>query len=98
MEQAVLKPQNLPEQSHLFAASQHAEGGPSISDLMGYAYQTNPLPGKILDAIRTNSGLQEIAVAECTEENGRLRYRGSLYVLDSDELRKYIVQEHHDTA
>jgi len=35
---------------------------------------------------------------ECTEENGRLRYRGSLYVPDSIELRLCIIQDHHDMA
>jgi len=98
MEQVVLKPQNLPEQLRLLADSPPVQGRPSISDLMTEAYQTDPLPGKILEAIRTNSGLQEITVAECTEKEGWLRYRGSLYVPDSDELRLCIIQEHHDTA
>ena len=98
MEQVVLKPQNVPEQFRLLADSPPAQGRPSIPDLMIKAYQTDPLPGKIMDAIRTNCGLQEITVTECKEENGWLRYRGSLYVPDSDELRLRIIQEHHDTA
>ena len=65
---------------------------------MTKACQTDPVPGKILQAFQMNSGQQEITVAECTEENGRLRYRGNLYVPDSDELCLRIIQEHHDTA
>jgi len=94
----VLKPQNLPKQLRLLADSLPAQGCPSIPDLMTEAYQTDPLPGKILEAIRTNSGLQEITVTECTDENGQLRYRGNLYVPDSDELHLHIIQEHHNTA
>ena len=98
MEQMVLKPQNLPEQLHLLADSPPTQGRPSIPNHMTKACQTDPLPGKILEAIQTNSGQQEITVVECTEENERLRYRGNLYVPDSDELRLCIIQEHHDKA
>jgi len=98
MEQGVLKPQNLPEQLRLRAESLPAQGCPSIPDLRMQAYQTDPLPAKILEAIRTNCGLQDDTVAECMEDNRRLRYRESLYVPDSDELRLPIIQEHHDTA
>lgn len=72
-------------------------GGPSISDLMTQKYETDPLRGKILEAIRTNSGLQEITIAEFTEEGGRIKYRGSLYIPDDDELSLRVIQEHHDT-
>ena len=98
MEQVVLKPQNLPEQLRLLADIPPAHGSPSVSDLLTKTYQTDPVAGKILEVIRMNSGLQEITVVECKEGNGRLQYRGSLYVLDSDELRLRIIQEYHDTA
>jgi len=98
MEQVVLKPQNRPEQFHLLANSPPTRGLPSISDFITKAYQTDRLPGEMREAIQRNSGLQEITVAECTEENGLVRLRGSWYVLDCDELRLHIIQEHHDTA
>ena len=98
MEQVVLKPQNLPEQLRLLEDSPPTQGRPSIPDLMTNAYQTYPLPRKILEAIGMNSGQEGIRVTECTEETGQLRYRGSLYVPDSDELRLPSIQEHHDTA
>ena len=94
----VLKPQNLPEQLRLLADSPPAQGCPCISDRITKAYETDPLPGKILEAIRAQNGLQEITIAECVEDGGRIGYRGSLYVPDSDELRLRILQEHHDTA
>ena len=98
MEQVVLKMQTLPDKLHLLVDSLPKRGCPSIPDHITKAYQTDPLPGMILNAIRTNSGLQEITVVECAEDNGRLRYRASLNGPDSHELRLRIIQEHHDTA
>jgi len=98
MEQVVLKAQNLPEQMRFLADSPPTQGCHSISNLMTEAYETDPLPGKILEAIRTKSGLREVTIAECIEDRGRIWYRGNLYVPDKDELSLHIIQEHHDTA
>ena len=98
MEQVVLKPQNLPKRLRLLADSLPAQGRPSISDLMTKPYETDPLPGNILEAIQAKNGLQEITIAECIEDEGQIRYRGSSYVPDSDELCLRIIQEHHDTS
>jgi len=95
MEQVVLKLQNLPEQLCLIADNPPAQCCPSSSDHMNKAYETDPLPGKILEAIRTKSGLQEITIAECIEERGQIRYQGNLYVPDDDELVK---PTHHTGA
>jgi hypothetical protein len=67
MEQVVLKSQNLLRELRLLADNPLAQGRPSIPDLMARAYDTDLLPGKILEAIRTNGSLKEITVAECTE-------------------------------
>jgi len=74
MEQVVLKPQNLPEQLRLLADSPPAQGRPFIFDPMIKAYQPDPLPGKILEAIRTENGMQKITIAEFREDEGRIRY------------------------
>jgi len=99
MEQVVLKTQNLPEHLGLLADSPPDQGRPSISDVMTEPNETSdPLLGKILEAIRMKNGLQEITIAECIEDEGWIGYRGKLYVPDSDELCLINVQEHHDTA
>jgi len=98
MEQVVLKPQNLPKELRLLADSPPTQGHPSISDLMSDAYKTDPLPGKILEAIRTNGSLKDITVAECAEQDGKIQYRGKCYVPKSGQLRLWLIQEHHDTA
>jgi len=98
VEQVVPKPQNLPKQLHLLADSPPAQGRPSVSDLMTEPYVADPQPGTILEAIQTKNGLHEIAIAECIEVEGRMRYRGNIYIADSDELRVCIIQKHHDTT
>jgi len=45
-----------------------------------------------------NSGLQGITIPECTEEDGRIRYRGILSVPQSDALSLGLIQEYHYTA
>jgi len=91
MEQVVLKPQNLPKQLRLLADSLPAQGHPSIFHLMTEAYEADLLPGKILEAIRTKSGLHEITIVKCIEDAGRIRYTGNLYVPDRAELRQCII-------
>jgi len=94
----VLKPQIRLVQWRLLVDSPPAQGHPSISDPMTKAYETDLLPGKIVEAIWTNSGLQEITVVECEEGQERVRYRGSLYLPDSDELQLQIIQAHCDAV
>jgi len=98
IEQVVLKLQNLPRELCLLADSPPAQGGPSIADLMTDAYEPDPLSGKILEAIRTNGSLKEIMVAECTEQDGRIQYRGKYYVPERNQLQLRLIQEHHGTA
>jgi len=78
--------------------SSPTQGRRCICDLITMADETDPLPGKIVEGIRTNSGLQEIAIAEFPEEEGRIHYWGNLYIPKDNELRLRIIQEHHDTA
>jgi hypothetical protein len=98
MEQVILKMQSLPDQLHLLANHPPAQGRPPISDHIAEAYETDLLPGKILEAIKTNSGLQEITIAQCLDVDGRTRYQGNLYVPESDLLHLRIIQEYHDTG
>ena len=94
----VLKPQNLLERLCLLSDSPPAQGHPSIPDLMMKAYEPDPLPRTTLEALQMNSGLWEITIAECIEEEGRVRYRGNIYLPTADELCLRGIQDHHDTA
>jgi len=98
MEQVVIKPQNLPEQLRVSASNVPGQEVPPISDLFNQSYSDDPLPNKILEAIRQGGSLKDITVAECTEQEGQVWYRGTRYVPEGDQLRLRLIQEHHDTA
>jgi hypothetical protein len=98
MEQVVLKPQNLPEQLRISANGIPESPVPLISDLFIQAYRDNPLPNKILEAIRQGGSLKDITVAECTEQEGKVWYRGKCYVPEGEQLRLRLIKEHHDKA
>jgi len=91
MEQVVLKPQNLPKELHSLADSPPAQGRLSISNLMMEAYETDSLQGRILEAIHTNGSLKDITVTECTEQDGKIWYRGKCYVPENDQLRLRLI-------
>jgi hypothetical protein len=86
IEQVVLKPHNLPEQLRISASDMLEQEVPSIADLFAQAYMDDPLPKKILSAIRQGDSLQDITVAECTEQEGPVWYRGTRYVPEGDQL------------
>ena len=54
-------------------------------DLLNQAYLEDPLPDKILKAVRKGDSMNEITVAECTEQDGYVLYRGKSYVPESGE-------------
>jgi hypothetical protein len=82
MEQVVLKPHNLPEQLRISASDVSS----SVSDLFAQACVDDPLFNRILKAIRQEDSLKDITVAECTEKEGQVWYRGKRYVPEGDEL------------
>jgi len=98
MEQVVLKPHNLPEQLRISANDISDREIPSICNLFIQAYKNDPQPNTVLEAIRQGASLREITIAECTEQEGQVSYRGRHYVPEGDQLRLRLIQEHHDTA
>jgi len=97
-EQVVIKPHNLPEQLRISANDITRQELPSISDLFAQAYMDDPLPSRIVEAIRQGGSLKDITVAECTEQEGQVWYWGKRYVPENDQLWLRLIQEHHDTA
>ena len=69
-----------------------------ILNVNSQAYQDDPLPNRILMAIREGNSLKDITVAECTEPDGYVEYRGKRYVRDNAPLKLRLIEEHHDTA
>jgi hypothetical protein len=97
MEQVVLKAYNLPEQLRISANDLPGQETSSISDLFVHGYMDDPLPYKILKAIRQGDSLKDITVAECTEQEGQVWFRGKRYVPQGNHLRLRLIQEYHGT-
>ncbi|KAH0607596.1 uncharacterized protein H6S33_002630 [Morchella sextelata] len=99
--QVVLKRKNLDAKLSLFAGSfsnESAEGMSTVEELFLNAYQVDSFPNKVLAMLRNGVRYSnKISLAECTEDNnGRLLYRGALYVPDDNDLRLRLLKEHHD--
>ncbi|KAH0609702.1 uncharacterized protein H6S33_012248 [Morchella sextelata] len=100
--QVVLKKENLDVKLSLLAGSfsnEPAEKKASLHGLFDEGYSADPCPQKILD-MRNKDERQskDISLAECTEVEGRLLYRGSIYVPDYNPLKLRILQLYHDAA
>ena len=98
MEQVVLKPHNLPKQLRISASEVPVQEPLSISDLVAQAYEDDLLPKKILKVMSQRDSLRDITVAECTEQEGQVWYRGKRYVPEGDQLQLQLIKKHHDTA
>jgi hypothetical protein len=100
--QVVLKKKNLEAKLSLLAGSlsnEPAEKNASLNILFDEGYNADTLPQKILDM--RNKGEQQskdISLAECIEVEGRLLYRGSIYVPDYDPLKLRILQLYQDAV
>ncbi|KAH0613238.1 uncharacterized protein H6S33_009618 [Morchella sextelata] len=99
--QVVLKRRNLDGKLSLFAGSfsnESAEGMSTVEELFSNAYQVDSFPNKVLVMLRNGvRHSNKISLAECTEDNnGRLLYRGALYVPDDNDLRLRLLKEYHD--
>jgi hypothetical protein len=98
MEQVVLKWDNLAEQLRISANGMSRLVTSSISDLVAQAYPDDPLPIKILNAIRHGDSLKDVTVGECTEQEGQAGYRRKGCVPEGAQLLLQLIQDHHDTA
>ncbi|KAH0602908.1 uncharacterized protein H6S33_008558 [Morchella sextelata] len=100
--QVVLKKENLDAKLSLLAGSlsnEPAEKNASLHILFDEGDSADLFPQKILD-MRNQGERQskDVSLAECTEVEGRLLYRGSIYVPDYDPLKLRILQLYHDAA
>jgi hypothetical protein len=68
LNQVVLKPHNLLEQFRISANDMPGQEVPLLSYHFAQAYTDDPLPRKIIEAIRQGGSLKDITVAECTEQ------------------------------
>jgi len=91
----VLKPQNVPEQLRILAND--LTNACSVQEQLRKASKQDDLTGRILEAVRQGTSMRDITVAECSEREGQLYYRGRRYVPENPELQLCLIKEHHDT-
>ena len=93
--QTVIKSQNL----QLDATQTPPPEPQTLEELFATAYEADPTPTQILTGLakgKINSRL--LSIAECSNDNGRLRYRDRLYVPEHRPLRLRIMEDHHSSA
>lgn len=70
-----------------------------ILQLFDEGYRIDPFPSEVLEMLRQNKRhSKDISLAECTEIDKRLFYRGCLYVPNHDPLKLEILKSYHDAA
>ena len=91
--QTILKSQNL----GLLADIPPVNGRSQFDSLLEKAYEADPFPLEIIallcDGQRT---CKQITLNECEIREEPLYYRDRLYIPKHDELRLYLLQQHHD--
>ena len=95
MEEVVLKPANLPEQLRILVNDLWKEC--SVQEQLEETSERDTLVRRILSAVRQGTSMREITVAECSEVEGHLYYRGKRYVPKDPELQLRLIKENHDT-
>jgi hypothetical protein len=96
-QQAVLKPQNLPDNLRLMAENPPSTGPSSLETLFDKGYEADPFPQRVLEMLAKGTRIsKDISLADCSEHQGRLMYRGCFYVPDYAPLRLRLIQDHHD--
>ena len=96
--QTLLKSQRPPEtELGLLASTPSLDGRSRLATLFDEGYDTYPFPLEILDMLRRGERISnKITLSECEEHDGRLLYRGCLYVPNYDDLRLFLIQQSHD--
>lgn len=71
---------------------------PPSEEFFDPACEEDPFPAKVLqmlvDDVRQS---KEVSLAECSNDNGRLRFRGKLWVPNSQNLCLRILRDNHDS-
>jgi len=108
--QTVLKPHNvspgmLPICLNQNTLNDESDEQPSLEELITTAYNQDPVPSKIIDAVRgqdrrlpSDLAQLKIPLAECSERDGRLYVQDRLFVPDSHPLRLWLLRSCHDNA
>ena len=70
----------------------------SLDQLLNRAYEKTLIPNRVLDLLACGANYsKDLTIADCSVVNGRLHYRGLLYVPDYHALQLHLCRLHHNT-
>jgi hypothetical protein len=95
MKQVILKPENLPKQLQILENEMEAKR--TIQQPLKEPSERDELVGEILGAVREGRSVREITIEECSAEDGQLYSRGKRYVPEDIQLRRWLIEEYHNT-
>ena len=98
--QVVLKEQNLPAKTVRLSPMIRQPDlrlPEDLETLIGAGYRSDPLPNKILEALKGGADRHlSLSFTEYEEKSGRLFYRGRLYIPESDKLKAKLFCRYYD--
>ena len=61
-------------------------------------YAADSIPGEVVQALREGRRKSKyLIIAQCSKNNGKLRYQDRVYVPNHMPLKLHLIQEHHET-
>ena len=70
----------------------------TLDQLLDQGYEVDPIPNRVLGLLAQGANhSKDLTIADCSNVNGRLHYRGLLYVPDHHALQLHLCRLHHDT-
>ena len=72
---------------------------PTLEELITQGYGEDPLPNRVLEALRTEeTQSKDLSLADCKEVDGRLYYRDRLFVPQHHPLQMRLCRLYHDSS
>ena len=70
----------------------------SLDQLLDCGYEEDPIPNRVLELLSQGANYsRDLTIADCSNVNGRLHYRGLLYIPNYHTLQLQLCKLHHDT-
>ena len=70
----------------------------SLHQLLDQGYEVDPIPNRVLGLLAQSANhSKDLIIADCSNVNGRLHYRGLLYIPEYHALQMHLCKLHHDT-
>ena len=79
-------------------ANSEKEEAMLLDQLLDQSYKKDPIPSRVLELLAQDANyLKHLTIADCSIVNGRLHYRGLLYIPNYHVLQLRLCKLHHNT-